>query len=49
MIKSNPIPTEWVTHRKIIIPKKFSLQATMSGFPAWGSDKGTRNSQGIWP
>ena len=22
---------------------------TTSGFPAWGSDKGTRNPQGIWP
>ena len=22
---------------------------TTSGFPAWGSDKGSRNPQGIWP
>ena len=30
-------------------PTVMKLPNTTSGFPAWGSDKGTRNPQGLWP
>ena len=55
MIKSNPMPTEWVIHQlennsyqrsSLTVVKVLS---PTSDFPAWGSDKGTGNSQGTWP
>ena len=53
-IKSNPIPVGWVTHKlennniKEVSHCVKVLNPT-SGFPAWESNKGTGNSQGIWP
>ena len=43
----------WPTQWRIEIPKKVSIAVKVlnstSGFPAWGSDRGTGNQQGIWP
>ena len=48
------IPAGWVTHRlKNNNTKKFCTIVKVlncrSGFPAWGSKKGTGNTQAIWP
>ena len=56
MIKSNPIPTRWVIHKlenNNTKKKKSYLTVVkvwkpMSGFPAWGPNKGTGNPQVIW-
>ena len=53
-IKSNPIPSKWVTHKlennntKEILPLLWGSEPT-SGFPAWGPNQRTGNPQGIWP
>ena len=53
MIKSNPIPTWWMTHRlennntKKNSPTVVKILNPMQGFPAWKSDKWTGNHQGI--
>ena len=55
MIISNPIPTGWVTHRLENNDAQRSSLTTVkvlnltSGFPAWRSDKGTGNPQGVCP
>ena len=53
MIKSKPIPAKWVIHKleknntkRSSAPVVKVLNPT-SGFLAWGSNKGTRNLQGI--
>ena len=46
MIKSNIIPDGWVTNKlennnaKEVLPLLMKILKPMSGFPAWGSDKG---------
>ena len=52
-IKSNPIPTGWVTPQtgeqyQRGSPTFVKVLNPTSGFPAWGSSKGTGNPQGIW-
>ena len=53
-IKSNPIPAGWVSHKlensniKEVLALFQRFWITL-GCPAWWSDKGTRNLQGIWP
>lgn len=46
-IKSNCIPTGWMTNRQIILTGVKVLSST-SGFLAWGSGNGRRNPQKIW-
>ena len=53
MIKSNPIHSGLATQKlenntKEILPQLWRFWALTSGFPAWGSNKGTKNYQGIW-
>ena len=54
-IKLNPMPAEWVTYKlennntKVVLFTVVKILNPMSGFPAWGSDKGTGNPQRIWP
>ena len=46
-VKSNPISTRWVTHS---LDNSITKEVpTLLCFPAWGSDKWTKNFQGIWP
>ena len=54
MIKSNPYQLGgWRTDRRTIIPRSpctiMKVLNCRSGFPAWGSNKGTGNPQVIWP
>ena len=51
-IKLNPMPAEWVTYKlennntKVVLFTVVKILNPMSGFPAWGSDKGTGKSPG---
>ena len=51
MIKSNPIPTRWMTHKlekyNTRFPTVVMVLNPMSGFIPWGSNKGTGNPQRI--
>ena len=51
-IKLPQPPGRWPSNWRTIIPKKFphsrESSRPRSGFPAWGSRKWTRRSQGIW-
>ena len=44
-VKSNPIPTRWVTHKlennntKEVLPLLDRIRMPMTGFQAWGYDK----------
>ena len=54
MLKSNPIPARWATHKWENNSTKCScidmkVLGITSVFPTWGSSKGTGNPQGIWP
>ena len=51
-VKSNPKPVGWVTHKlqnQRSSPAVVKVLSPTSGFPAWGSNKGTGNAQGIGP
>ena len=56
MIKSNPIPTRWVTHRLennntkevLTLLWRFWIPHSVESQPG-GFDKGTVNPQGVWP
>ena len=52
MVKSNPIPVRWVTHKLVtVIPRKFSHCCEGSELhirlPNLGSGKGTENPKGF--
>ena len=53
MIKSNPIPSGWVTQTGEQKYQRSSHTVVKvwnptSDFPAWGPDKETGNPQGMW-
>ena len=54
MVKSNPIPVEWVTHKlenkyiTEVIPQEYELLSPKSGSPTCGYGIGRRSSENIW-